>query len=220
MRDDRCDPERTWDRQSHPALYVLRFERLFNHTVTRSAGGNRQVSLVLEFVNAQGVADSGMIPAQHTNKPFLEKSLLAEASSHRQDESYGQIRLTGFEELGGGFRKSSQIDSNAGGNLPQALHEARHQGDLRDIARIQVEPPIRSQRIEYHMKIEGGLQDVFCILQQTNELHCVRRGIHAGRCPNEQRIVKMLTQLGQTHADGRLAQVEVLGRLGHASGLM
>jgi len=48
----------------------------------------------------------------------------------------------------------------------------------------------------------------------------MRRRVHAGRGPDEQRIVKMLAEFRQTHANGRLAEIEILGRLRHASGFV
>ena len=48
----------------------------------------------------------------------------------------------------------------------------------------------------------------------------MRRWVHAGRSPHEKGVVKMLALLGQTHADRGLAQVQILGRLRHASGFV
>src|SRR6476660_1197427 len=106
-----------------------------------------------------------MVAAKRAYESLLEQPLLTETGAHRLDEANGQIRLARFKELGGGFREPSQINRHVRSDLPQPLHEARHQRDLRDIRRIQAESPVGIQRVENYVQIEGGLEDVFRALQ-------------------------------------------------------
>ena len=82
---------------------------------------------------------------------------------------------------------------------------------------MQPEHTIGNLGIENDLMTQGGLKQMLRLLQHVNQADRMRGWFHACRSANKQRIIEVLAELRQAHADRGLTEFQALGRLGHAS---
>ena len=182
----------------------------------RMASGRRRIDHMIggeELLDRDLGADLGMLPSHENRVGLAKEKLLYEIGMQAGEHSDGQIDLAELHHLLRGVERHVQRhDLNAGRGLAQPRGQQRYEYRLADGAHVQPERAYRGCRIESLPGPDRQPQRGKSLVEEDGDPVGSRRGLHAVRRLHEEHIVEQIAQPPERIADGRLRQVERLGR--------
>ena len=159
-----------------------------------------------------------MALAEHARIAVKVKSLPTQVACGFRKRAKREIGLAGFEPVFELSRvKRYGAHTNIRRDRRQPRDQRRKEMDHSDVGQEQVEPPIRSGRIEFARRrpkaVSGGEKDA----QPIGDIERFRRRLHGLAIADKQWIGKLRAQAPKHFADRRLGHFHHLSRAGDAA---
>ena len=169
---------------------------------------------------ARGVkrADARMLRTDEADEILRVEPLLVKSRLEAGNVAERKVGFARFEHVGGGGGNGRDVEPDVGTDPADMRKQPGEQRDVARIGHADAEIAVGRGRVETRQARGEPPQQRQRLAGRADERVGARRRLHAGRCPHEQRIVPFAAQFREPDAGRRLAQVEALGRTGHALG--